>query len=47
MVEVNKVISVVASLVRINLISMRDFFELLRSRKRAFEVNIVEPRVQK
>jgi hypothetical protein len=38
MVDVKKAFSVAASLVRIQLISMPDIFELLRSRNKAYAV---------
>lgn len=47
MADVKKAFSVVASLVRIHLISMLDIYELLRSRKRAYAVKKVEPPGQK
>ena len=41
--EAKKAFSVVASLVRIHLISMLDVYELLRSKKRAYAPKLVEP----
>jgi len=43
MAAVKKAFSVVASLVRIHLISMLDIYELLRSKKRAYAIQVVEP----
>lgn len=43
MADVKKAFSVVASLVRIHLISMLDINELLRSKKRGYTIQVVEP----
>jgi hypothetical protein len=43
MADVKKAFSVVASLVRIHLISMLDIYELLRSKKRGYAIQVVEP----
>ncbi len=43
MANVKKAFSVVASLVRIHLISMLDVFELLRSKRRAYALKVFEP----
>jgi hypothetical protein len=43
MADVKKAFSVVASLVRIHLISMLDVYELLRSKKRGYAIQVVEP----
>ncbi|MCF8229334.1 MAG: transposase, partial [Bacteroidales bacterium] len=46
MAGVKKAFSVVASLVRIHLISMLDVFELLRSKKRTYRISKPPPAVQ-
>jgi len=43
MANVKKAFSVVASLIRIHLISMLDIYELLRSRRRNYATKVVEP----